>query len=188
MVQASGGIPHDVPGLARTRVARGHCAGPTGFFGGGGNEHARLRDNASNCALLLVERERLNCAGEVFDCVELVIASHDSDSDRIYVGIEQVGTVAGRVHPEIVDDDGGGGFGYVFRDEAEVCANIGSAFRERRFSIELMGDFGVGGHLAGMDCGGFCEDGVEAKWLKSLIDAVFVRGGEKVLLGDCEIT
>jgi hypothetical protein len=92
------------------------------------------------------------------------------------------------VHPEIVDNDRGGGFGYVFCDEAEVCANIGSAFRERGFSIELMGDLGVRGHLASVDGGGFCEDGVEAKWLKSLTDAVFVCGGEKVLLGYCEIS
>jgi len=139
---------------------------------------SRLRDDAGNCALLLVEREGLNRAGEVFYGVELMIAGHDGDSDRIYVGIEQVGAVAGRVHPEIVDDDRGRGFGYVFGDEAEVRASIGSAFSERGFALELVGDFGAGGHLARVDGRGFGKDGIEAKWLKSLIDAVLVRGGE----------
>ena len=129
----------------------------------------------------------MNCAGKVFHCVELMIACHNRDSDRIYVGIEQVGAVAWRVHPEIVNDDRGGGFGYVFCNEAEVCANIGSAFSECGFSLELVGDFGVEGHLAGMDGRGFGEDGVKAKWLKPLIDAVLVRGSEEILLSYCEI-
>jgi hypothetical protein len=51
-----------------------------------------------------------------------------------------------------------------------------------------MGDFVVGGHLVGVDGGGFGEDGVEAKWLKSLIDAVLVGGREEILLGYCEIS
>ncbi len=44
------------------------------------------------------------------------------------------------------------------------------------------------GHLAGVDGGGFGEDGIEAKWRKPLIGAVFVRSGEKVLLGYGEVS
>ena len=86
------------------------------------------------------------------------------------------------MHPEIVDDDGGGCLGYVFGDEAEVCASIGSASSECGLAVELMGDFGVGGHLLGVDFGGFRENRIEAKWLKTAIGAIFVCRSEKILL------
>jgi hypothetical protein len=92
------------------------------------------------------------------------------------------------MHPEIVDDDGGGGFAYVFADDAEVSAGVGSAFGKFGFAIELMGDSGVLGHLAGMGDGGFGENGIEADGRKPLIGAGFVGGGEKILLGYGEVT
>ena len=51
----------------------------------------------------------------------------------------------------------------------------------------MVGDGGVVGHLAGVEGGGFGEDGIEAKWRKSLIGAGLVGGGEEVLLGDGEV-
>ena len=59
--------------------------------------------------------------------------------------------MAGGVHPEIVDDDGGWGFAYIFGDEAKVCASIGSARCQLGFAVELVGDGGVVGHLAGVE-------------------------------------
>ena len=90
------------------------------------------------------------------------------------------------MHPEVVDDDGGGGFAYVFGDEAEVNAGVGAAVREFRLAVELVGDVFVFGHLAGVEGGGLSEDGIEAKWWKSLIGAVLIGCGEEILLGDCE--
>ena len=91
------------------------------------------------------------------------------------------------MHPEIVDDDGAGGFAYIFRDEAKVDACVGSALCEIWFAVELMGDIGVVGHLAGVEGGGLGEDGIEADGRKSLIGAGFVGGGEEILLGDGEV-
>lgn len=91
------------------------------------------------------------------------------------------------VHPEIVDDDGAWCFAYVFADETEVCAGIGSAICQTGFAIELMGDIGVIGHLAGVGRGGFGEDRVKVDGRKSLIGAGFVGGGEEILLGDGQV-
>ena len=95
--------------------------------------------------------------------------------------------MSGGVHPEVVDDDGGRGFAYIFRDEAEVCACIGSTFGQIRFVIELMGDVGMIGHLAGVGGGGFSEYGVKTKRREPLIGAGFVGSGQKILLGYGEI-
>src|ERR1700733_12924282 len=86
-----------------------------------------------------------------------------------------------------MDDDRAGGFPYVFGDEAEVCAGAGSAFGEVGLVIELMGDIGVIGHLAGVRGGGFGENAVEAKRRKSLTGAGLVRSGEKILFGDSKV-
>lgn len=85
-----------------------------------------------------------------------------------------------------MDDDGGWGFAYIFRDEAKVRASIGSARCEFGFAIELVGYGGVVGHLAGMERRGFGEDGVQAKWGKSLTGSGLVGSGEEVLLGNGE--
>ena len=85
-----------------------------GVIGGFCNAHSGLCDDAGNGALLLVERKDFDGAGEVFYGVELVVARDDGDPDGVNVGIEEIGAVAGGVHPEIVDDDGAGSFAYVF--------------------------------------------------------------------------
>ncbi len=95
--------------------------------------------------------------GEVFYGVELIVASDDSNADGIDVWIKQIGAVAGGVHPEVVDDDGGWGLPYVFCDEPEVRASIGSASCQFGFAVELMGYFLVIRHLASVNGGGFGE-------------------------------
>lgn len=137
--------------------------------------------------LLLVEREGADGAGKIFDGVELSTAVDDRDADGIYVWIQQVSAVSGGVHPEVMDDDGGWGFAYVFADEAEVGTGLGSAFGEVGFLIELMGDSGVIGHLAGVRGGGFGQDGIEVERRKSLIRAGFVGSGKEILLGYREV-
>ena len=104
-VEAGSGVAHDEPGLTRACVASAHGAGLAGIIGGFGDTHSRLCDDASNGALLLVERKDFDGAGTVFYGVELVAACDYGDADRIDVWIEQVSAVAGGVHPEIVDDD-----------------------------------------------------------------------------------
>ena len=98
-----------------------------GVVGGFGHTHSGLCDDAGNGVLLLVECEDFDRAGEVFYRIELIVACDDGDADGVDVGIEEIGAVAGGLHPEIVDDDGAGGFAYVFADETEVCADAGSA-------------------------------------------------------------
>ena len=137
---------------------------------------------------MLVKSNCLDCACEVFYCEELIIASDDGDSDGIDVGIKQIGAVAGGVHPEIMDNDRGGGLSYVFSDEAKVRASIGSAGCKLWFAVELVGYLLMFCHLMSVDFGGFGEDRIEVKWRKSLIGAVFVRGGEEILLGHGEVS
>jgi len=98
-VQTGGGVAHDEPGLTRACVAGTHGAGLTSVIGGFGDTHSGLCDDARNGALLLVQCQYFNCAGEVFYGVELVVARDDRDTDRVDVGIEEIGAVAGGVHP-----------------------------------------------------------------------------------------
>jgi hypothetical protein len=186
-VEAGRGVTHDVPGLARTRVTAAHRAGLAGVLGGFGDAHSGLCEDAGNGAFLLVERKNFDGAGEVFYGVELVVTGDDGNPDRIDVWIEQVSAMAGGVHPEIVDDDGAWSFSYIFGDEAKVRASIGAARCEFGLAVELVGDVGVVGHLAGVLGGGFAQDGIEADRWKSLIGAGFIGGGEEILLGDGEI-
>jgi hypothetical protein len=86
-----------------------------------------------------------------------------------------------------VDDDGAWCFAYVFADETEVCAGIGSAICQTGFAIELMGDIGVFGHLAGVEGGGFGEDGIEVDGRKPFICAGLVGCNQEVLFGDGEV-
>ena len=65
-------------------------------------------------------------------------------------------------------------------------ASIGSARCELGFAVELVGDGVVVGHLAGVDGGGFGEDGIETKRRKALIGACFVGGREEILFGDSQ--
>jgi hypothetical protein len=187
LVEAGCGVAHDEPWLTLARVSSAHHAGLAGIVGGRSDSHSGLCDDAGNGVLLLVERESLDGASEIFYGEELVVPRDDGDADAIYIWIQQVGAVAGRMHPEIVDDDGGRSFAYVFRDEAKMCASIGSTRCELGFAVELMGDSDVVGHLAGVEGRGFREDRVQTKWGKSLIGAGFVGSGEEVLLGDCEV-
>jgi len=150
-VEAGHGVTHDEPGLTRACVAGVHGAGLAGVVRCFGDTHSGLCDDAGNCAFLLGECEVFDGAGEVFYSVELVVARNDGDTDGVDVGIEEIGAVAGGVHPEVVDDDGAGSFAYVFGDEAKVRAGIGSARCEFGFAVELVGDGGVVGHLAGVE-------------------------------------
>ena len=66
-------------------------------------------------------------------------------------------------------------------------ASIGSARCELGLAVELVGDGGVVGHLAGVEGGGFGQDRVQADGRKSFIRAGFVGRGEEILLGDGEV-
>ena len=113
-VEAGCGVTHDEPGLTGTCVASAHSASLTGVVCGFRYKHSGFCDDAGNGALLLVESKDWNGAGEVFDGVELIVTCNDSDSDGVDVGIEQIGAVAGGVHPEIMDDHGAWSFAYIF--------------------------------------------------------------------------
>ena len=193
LVETRRGVTHDEPGLTRTGIACAQRAGLACILRGLSDMQAGLREDAGDGALLLVECEGFNAAGEVLDCPELCSADDDGDADGIDLWIQQVSSVSRGVHPHVVDDDGSGGGGYVFCDEAEVCAGIGSAFGEIGFAVELMGDRGVGSHFAGVMEGGSREDTVVPEGWKSLRGAALVGGGEEILFGyglcfglDCE--
>jgi len=182
LVEAGGSVAEDVPGSA-SGIAGGHGAGDASLGGRVGYGNTGLSDDAGYGLFLLVERQGLHDAGEVFDGVELAVAVDDGDADGIDLGVEEVGAVAGGVHPEVVDDDGGGGFADVFADEAEVHAGVGSAVGEVGLVVELVGDGGVVGHLAGVEDGGLGKDGVEAEGGEAEGCAFLVSSGEKVLFG-----
>ena len=113
-VEAGRGVAHDEPGLTRACVACAHGAGLAGVLSGFGDRHSGLCDDTGDSAFLLVKCEDFDRTGKVFYGVELVVASDDGDSDRVHVGIKEIGAVAGGVHPEIMDDDGAWSFAYIF--------------------------------------------------------------------------
>ena len=87
-VQAGGGVAHDEPGLAGARVSCVHRAGLASIFCGFSDFHAGFRDDAGYGVFLLVERESLDGAGEVFYGIELIVARDNGDADGIYVWIQ----------------------------------------------------------------------------------------------------
>jgi hypothetical protein len=186
LVEAGCGVAHDKPRLSRACVACAHRAGLARILCGCSDMQSGLREYAGDGVLLLSEREGADGAGEVLYGVELVVSADDGDADGIYLWIHQVSAVMGRVHPEFVDGDGVGGFGYVFRDNAEVGSGAGSAGGEVGFVVELMGDSGVLGHLSRVLPGSLGEDGIETEGWKSLACSGLVCGGEEVLFRDRE--
>ena len=145
-----------------------------------------MRDDAGDGVFLLGNGESFDRAGEIFDGVELMFTGDDRDANRVDLGIEQVGTVTFGVHPEVVDDDGSWSLAYVFADKAEVCSSVGSSLGEFGLVGELVGDGGMICHLACVKGRGLSENRIKVKWGKSLIGALLVRSGEKVLLGNRE--
>lgn len=88
LIEARGGVTHDEPGLAGACVARTHGAGLSRIVCSFSNFEARFGENAGDGVFLLVEREGPDCAGEVFDGVELVVADDYGDSNGIDVWIQ----------------------------------------------------------------------------------------------------
>ena len=88
LVQAGCCVAHDKPRLTRACVSSAHHAGLAGIIGGRSDSHSGLCEDAGDGVLLLVERESLDRAGEVFDGKELVVAKDDGDSNAIYVWIQ----------------------------------------------------------------------------------------------------
>ena|SRR5271170_2378387 len=87
LVQAGCGVAHDEPWLTLARVSSAHHAGLAGIIGGRSDSHPGLGDDAGNGVLLLVERESLDGAGEIFYGEELVVARDNCDADAIYIWI-----------------------------------------------------------------------------------------------------
>jgi hypothetical protein len=112
-----------------------------------------------------------------------VVSDDHGDAYSVYVGIEEIFAVSFGLHPEAVNQCGIRGLAYVFRDEAEVCANTGSAGGELWFSGKLVRDVGVGGHLVGVIEGCLREDWIEVEQRKVAGGAILIGGGEEILLG-----
>ena len=166
-------------------VACRHAAGPAGVYDTdtfAAHLQTGLLKKGCNCQLLLIETKRFDGAGKVFYRKKLVIASYHGDANGVDVGIQKVCTVTFGVHPEVVDHSGVGCFGYVFRDEAEMCARPGSADGKVGFTGKLMGDLGVRCHLAGMVESCLGENGVPMERWKAVGCSILIGGGEEILL------
>jgi hypothetical protein len=82
-----------------------------------------------------------------------------------------------------VDHGGFGGFGYVFGNEAEVCASSRAAGGKLGFAGKLMGDFGVSSHLASVVKSSLSEGRIKAERLESPCGSVLISSGKKILFG-----
>ena len=186
--QVGRGIAHDEPGLAVAGKAGVHGAGLASFLNAGegvrGDADAGAAEEVGDSVLLLVEGKRLDGAGEVFDGKHLTIGNHDGNADNIHLRVEKVTTVAGRSHPQAVDDVGAFGFGDVFRDEREADAGAGSALGKLGLSGEAMGDVAVAGHLDGVEGGRLRKEWIALDRVEAAGDAVLVGLFNEQLLGD----
>ena len=186
--EVMGGEAHGEPWLTSTGVSRGHGAG----LAGGGEvagiaverDATRLRNEGTDGGLLLLEAVGGHEFGEVLDGVEFALTCDDTDAHDVHLGVEQVGTVLGRVHPHVVDLDCAGGFGDVLADEAEGHTHGCAATAEAWFAGKLVGDGCVRGHRLGVLGGGPSELRVTVQQRQTARGALLVGSGEQILLGD----
>src|SRR5579862_1091199 len=91
------------------------------------------RKSVTACALLLR-------FGKILDRVIFAVAFEDGDADGIHVGVEDVGTMAGRVHPHGVNLASARRFGNVFREGQETDSSFGTTRGQTPLAGELMRD------------------------------------------------
>ncbi len=102
---------------------------------------------------------------EVFYGEEEALIFDDSDADDIEVGIEEVGTVGGSGHPDLVERCGSVSVcGDVLRDGAEPRSGMGAAGDEIGFACVLVEEFaGVADDPLEVGAGGACKGTIPAQ-------------------------
>src|SRR5665213_192999 len=185
---AMGGVAHDVPRLAGAGITGRHAARLArillAYDFAVAYLNTGLREQAGNCRFLRVKTQRLNLICEILYRVVFVITYDHRNADGVDIGIQQIFPVPFRVHPKIVDHSGDRGFGYVFRDDAEVCPGVGSTLGELRFPRKLVGDIAMSRHLTSMRECSLGECRVAMKRLQSPRYAILIGCGKKKLLSN----
>lgn len=125
-------------------VAVWHGAGGAGVGVGCGGGDAVLLQKLGNAffdAIVLLDSY---AAGEVLDGVEEATLFDDGDSDRVEVGVEEIGAVGGSGHPDFLEVCGTFAVAAdVLGDGGEVGSGVGSAGLEVGLSGVLMEIFAL---------------------------------------------
>ena len=108
---------------------------------GFGRRDAMLEQDLGDTFFKRVEGLDGCAAGEVFNGGEEAVIFCDGDSDCVEIGVEDVGAVAGAVHPGLMDERDVGAAAYVFGDGGEVSSGLCAASREVGFAGVLMEEF-----------------------------------------------
>src|SRR5262249_53104245 len=95
-------------------------------------------EQGCDALLLFFESEGLNDAREILRGKQITASLDRSDADGGEIGIEDVPTVAGGVHPSHVHGFGVLRDGDVFRDQGEVGTGFSGTLAKRSFAWVLM--------------------------------------------------
>ncbi len=154
---------HDEARLRAGRGARQAVLGGAGLTGERGiakNLDAAGADEGSDLGLDLAAIEREDGVRVVGDGVENAARGDDGDADAVDFGTEEIGAMAGRVHPLVLNAFGRRADGDVFFNEAEVGSGLRGAAGDIEFAGVAVGDRPFERHAAAMGESGLSEIGV----------------------------
>ena len=119
---------------------------------------------------------------EVFDGIPLAAGLEDAYTDRIHIGIKNVGAMVRRLHELGMNVVSIVPFGNVFGQPGVVHSSLSYTAGEARLSRKLMGKSALLRHLLGMFARGAGERIVPLQGWQSLFAALTVRGIEESTL------
>jgi hypothetical protein len=106
--------------------------------------------------------------------IQHTVAGHHGRSHPVHIGIQQVGAVAGRVHPRIFNRGRVGTDRYVFLDQTEARPSLRGAFREARLVVIAVCNGPFGHHAQTMPSCGFGQRRIPLQRRNPLRGAVLV--------------
>lgn len=125
-------------------MVRGAVVAGDGGVGEDGD--AAGADEIGDGRLNLEGREIADGVGIIGDGVEHTAAGHHGNADAIDRGVQEVGAMAGRLHPFFLNGVGIGADGDILLDEAEVRAGFCGTAGEIELAGVPMGDGAFNGH------------------------------------------
>ncbi len=124
------------------------------------NLDAAGADEGGDLSLDLAAIEREDGVGVVGDGVENAAGRDDGDAGAVDVGTEEIGAMAGRVHPLVLNAFGRRADGDVLLNDAEVGSGLSGSTGDIGLACVAMSNGPFGSHATAMGESGFSEIGV----------------------------
>lgn len=175
---------HDEARLRAGSGARHAVVGSAGLAGESGiakDLDAARADEGGDLGFDLAAIEGEDGVGVIGDGVENAAGGDDSDANAVDVGAEEIGAMAGRVHPLVFNAFGRRADGDVFFNQAEVGAGLSGSAGEVGLAGVAVRDGSLESHTAAMGESGLGEIGVPVNGADAGLRAVLVGEKEQLL-------